>query len=172
MSVRGKALAVLFLLAAVLGAAMVRVAPPRTLDRLPWYTAREAGELLADLGPDGRRRYAANERLDLGFLAVYSAFAFLATGLLWEGRLSGPAIRRARRLALVPGLFDLAETSLVLSALAGWPESLPAKLGWLCLLTPAKWLSAAVLAASALAGAALRFGRPGLSPPQPQRRNS
>lgn len=172
MSARAKALAVLLLLAAAIGAAMVRVAPPRTLDRLPWYTAREAAGLLEDLGPDGRRRYAANERLDLGFLAVYSAFAFLATGLLWEGRLSEPAVRRARRLALLPGLVDLAETSLVLSALAGYPESLPAKIGWLCLLTPAKWLSAAILAASALAGAALRFVRPLPPLSEPQGRNS
>lgn len=83
-----------------------------------------------------------------------------------------PALRRARRLALLPGLFDLAETSLVLSALAGYPESLPAKIGWLCLLTPAKWLAAAALAASALAGAALRVGRPSPPLPEPHGRNS
>lgn len=154
MSVRAKALLGLFLLAAALAAAMDVVGPSRTLDKLPWYTAEQAAALLSDLGPEGRRRYLRNELLDLGFLAVYSAFAFLATGALWERRLSGRALRRAQGLSLLPGLLDLAETSLVLSALTGGPASLPAKIGWLCLLTPAKWLSGAVLAASALAGAA------------------
>lgn len=154
MSVRAKALLGLFLLAAALGAAMSVVGPSRTLDKLPWYTAEEAMTLLSDLGPEGQRRYLRNELLDLGFLAAYSAFAFLAAGLLWESRLSPTALRRAQGLSLLPGLFDLAETTLVLSALAGEPSRLPAKVGWLCLLTPAKWLAGAVLTVFALAGAA------------------
>ena len=113
--------------------------------------------LLSDLGPEGRLRYLRNECLDLGFLFVYSVFAFIATGWIWEGRLSAQGVRRGQYLSLLPGLVDLTETSLVISALRGYPSGLPAKITWLCLATPAKWLAAAVLVASALGGTALNY---------------
>lgn len=156
-SSRGKALLGLLLVAAALAAVMGKIGPAQSLDRLPWYTAPKALTLLADLGPEGRARYVRNECVDLVFLCVYSAFAYVATGWIWEGRLSPPAVRRAQRLSLLPGLFDLAETTLVLSALSGSPDNLTAKVGWLCLLTPAKWLAAAALVAFALCGAALNL---------------
>ncbi|MDD5303181.1 MAG: hypothetical protein PHS14_08730 [Elusimicrobia bacterium] len=157
---RGKALLGLALAAAALGALMGVVGPARSLDKLPWYTATEAVKLLADLGPEGRGRYLRNECLDLVFLLVYSAFAFIATGRLWEGRLSAPAVRGGQYLSLLPGALDLAETSLVISALAGYPGGLTAKIGWLCLATPAKWLAASLLILSALCGAALSLRGP------------
>lgn len=153
MSARGKALAALAALAAVILAAMASVGPAFSLDRLPWYTADEAMALLSALGPDGQARYLRNEVLDLGFIAVYSAFAFLATGALWEGTIPPRGLRAARALALLPGLLDLVETSLVISVLTGDPGAVPGKVAWLVRATPAKWASAAALVAFALAGA-------------------
>lgn len=157
---RGKALLGLLLVGAALISLMGAFGPARTLDKLPWYTAPEALKLLQDLGPEGRLRYLRNEWIDLAFLLVYSAFAFIATGWIWEGRLSAPAVRRAQYLSLLPGVFDLAETSLVIAALSSYPAGLTAKIGWLCLATPAKWLAASALVVSALCGAALGFWRP------------
>lgn len=157
---RGKSLLGLLLLAVALVALMGAVGPARTLDKLPWYTAEEGLKLLADLGAEGRLRYLRNEWLDLGFLFAYSAFAFIATGWIWEGRLGAPAVRRGQYLALLPGVFDLVETSLVISALSGYPEGLTAKMSGLCLATPAKWLAAALLIVSALCGAALNVWKP------------
>lgn len=148
------------LAAAALVALMGGFGPARTLDKLPWYTATEGLDLLSDLGPEGRLRYMRNESLDLGFLLVYSVFAFIATGWIWEGRLSAPAVRRGQYLSLLPGVIDLTETSLVISTLAGYPGGVPAKISWLCFATPAKWFAALLLIASALCGAALNFLRP------------
>lgn len=157
---RGRAVLGLVLAAAALAAVMGSIGPAKSLDRLPWYTAPQALKLLADLGPEGRARYFRNECVDLVFLCAYSALACVATGWIWERRLSPAAVRRAQLLSLLPGLFDLAETALVLSALSGYPDGLAAKIGWLCLFTPAKWLAAAALLASALCGAALNAARP------------
>lgn len=154
MSARAKALAALAALAAVILAAMAAVGPAASLDRLPWYSVDEALALLSALGPDGRARYLRNELLDLAFIAVYSAFSYLAAGALWEAALPSRALRLARALTLLPGLLDLAETTLVLSALTGDPAALPAKAAWLRLATPAKWAAAAALAIFAAAGAA------------------
>lgn len=150
----------LLLVAAVLVSLMGAFGPARTLDKLPWYTAPQGLKLLADLGPEGRRSYLRNECLDLAFLLVYSVFAFIATGWIWEARLSAPAVRRGQYLSLLLGVIDLAETSLVISTLAGYPEGLAAKISWLCLATPAKWFAASVLILSALGGAAFNFRKP------------
>lgn len=150
----GRALLALAALAACILAAMAAVGPAHTLDKLFWYTAEDATALLSGLGPDGQARYLRNELLDLAFIAVYSAFAFLAAGPLWGSRLSPRALRAVRGLVLLPGLLDLVETTLVISALTGAPEALPAKVRWLCAATPAKWSAAAVLLVCALAGAA------------------
>lgn len=154
MSSRAKALVALAAAAVAALAAMRAVGPPLSLDRMPWYTADEAMALLSALGPDGQARYLRNELLDLLFIAAYSAFAFLATDALWESVLPPRGLRAARAFSLLTGLLDLAETSLVISVLAGDPASIPAKLRWLCPATPAKWASAAALLVFTLAGAA------------------
>lgn len=153
MSARGRSLLLLALAAAGLLAAMAAVGPPRSLDRLLWYTPDEALALLSALGPEGQARYLRNELIDLAFLCVYSAFAFIAAAPLWERALRPGGLRLARGLCLLPGALDLAETSLVISALTGDPAALPAKLRWLCVATPAKWAAAAALAVFAAAGA-------------------
>lgn len=154
MSRRGLALLLLALAAAVLLAAMAAVGPAFSLDRMLWYTEDEARALLSALGPDGQARYLRNELLDLAFIGVYGAFSRLAVGALWGGVLNGRALRLAQGLALAPAALDLAETSLVISALTGPTASLSAKLSILCLATPAKWAAAAALLLFALAGAA------------------
>jgi hypothetical protein len=157
MTSRAKSLLVLLAIAAAIVVLMGVVGPSRTLDKLPWYTAEAGLKLLSELGPEGRLRYLRNEFLDLLFLLAYSVLAFIATGWLWDDRLSAPALRRAQCLALIPGAIDLAETSLVISALIGYPDRLSAKIGWLCLATPAKWLAAAILVFTSVCGAALKL---------------
>lgn len=134
---RAKALVVLFLVLAALVAAMTFVGPGETLDKKLWYSAATAEGLLEALGPAGRVRYLHNELLDLVFLLVYSLFAYIA-------------LRRWRLLAFLPGVFDLAETSLVIRVLSDYPADLSRRLSWLCFLTPAKWCGAALLAAFVL----------------------
>ena len=152
-SARAKALAALFLILAALAVAMTRIGPAETLDKKFRYSAAAAARLLEDLGGEGRARYLRSERLDLAFLLVYTAFAYLAMGAIWEEKTSAQALRRWRAVAFLPGLFDLAETSLVLRTLSDYPGDLSRRLAWLCWLTPAKWSAAAVLAALALYGA-------------------
>jgi hypothetical protein len=152
---RGRALLGLVLAAAGILALMRFFGPAKSLDRLPWYTAAEASSLLESLGPEGRARYLRNEWLDMGFVLIYSAFAVIAMGRVWERRLSARAVRLGQGLCLLPGLFDFAENSLVISALSRYPAGLDARISWLCLATPAKWLAVAAMIAAILAGAAL-----------------
>lgn len=119
------------------------VQPPAldSLDARFAYAPHDALQLIALLGPIGRRQYLVHELADLAFIATYAA---ISVRLLGGPRRIGTT---TLFLALLPAAADLIETSSILVALAAYP----AQPAWAYLLmsraTPLKWLSGGALAA-------------------------
>jgi hypothetical protein len=116
---------VLICLYALIGSAMLVVRPEGKLDTRFYYTLEEALSWFHSLSRESRANYVLFELLDLGYIVVYSAIAYLLLG----------------KWALIPGLLDLGENIPVLLYLHGKVD-LPEHLG---IVTCLKWITGTVM---------------------------
>ncbi|MBK8173333.1 MAG: hypothetical protein IPK60_23775 [Sandaracinaceae bacterium] len=132
---------VLGLVAMATSATLVAIGPSQTLDTRFFYSAQTAHDFLVDIGAEGRSAYLRVECIDFGLICVYSAFLLRVFLRRFEGR-------PLHWIALVPGAFDLAETFTIFTLLTHDDFDVPGYLGY---LTCAKWVSAIVVLAVAIA---------------------
>jgi hypothetical protein len=107
------------------------------LDARFFYSANDVSRFFAELPPGRAGVYLEHQLLDLLFLSSYSVLSFSLAGFLFPG----PS--KLKSLALVPGVFDLIETSSIIAILLGAPIGLFA--GWLGFATCLKWSSGGLL---------------------------
>src|SRR5215207_2347275 len=120
---------VVLLLAALVADAFLILSSPNagTLDARILYTPAGAREFLIGLDDSSRAIYRLVATVDFGFIVVYSTLL-----VMWIRFLRNRAALPAKLhpiLALLPGLFDLAETASIFVML-GDPEHAPAPLPW------------------------------------------
>ncbi|MFL5783482.1 MAG: hypothetical protein ACJ76H_02660 [Bacteriovoracaceae bacterium] len=110
---------------AVIGASMLMLRTPGTLDTRLYYTNAEALQWISSLSPEMKETYLWHQYLDLGYLITYSLIAYLFLGY-W---------------ALIPGVLDLFETIFILLHLER-VVMLPEFLG---IVTCLKWISGVIV---------------------------
>lgn len=121
---------------ALIGFSMHSLGLEQTLDRMQFYTADEASLLLNSLSESGVRDYLKNEILDLFFLATYSTLFFNLIRRYFE------KINWLHWCALVPGIFDVVETSTIIRLLTGNLLQPPT---WLGYVTCLKWIGVTIM---------------------------
>lgn len=131
--------ATLTLLLLLIGVSMEIWGSHRALDVKFYYSANEARDFLRSMDAAEAAAYLRNEILDLGFLSTYSALSRSFMCRFY------PSNRALHIWALVPGFFDLIETSAIIWLLLH-PESNPP--GWLGVTTCLKWLTGATVIAT------------------------
>ena len=124
------------------GALMIFFGPENSLDAKIYYTGEEAREFLKGLGDGQSDSYFINELLDLLFIFLYSTLAFISARRIFK------TLAFAPWFALVPGVFDLIETSTILFILKVGDTLLA--LDNLGLVTFLKWATGVVLVVLAL----------------------
>ena len=131
------------LIAAAIGLeiALVVLPPfPDILDARLFYTADQAFALLDRLGPNGRASYVRHQLVDLLFIATYTCLARGVSGWL----------RGRRWTALVPGAFDVLETTGILGLLAMHPSRPVLLAGAIGLCTTLKWAGSVIFGVACL----------------------
>lgn len=107
------------------------------LDMRIYYTSEDAAKYLLNLSLEKANLYFDHELFDLLFLTSYSALFFFS----FEGLF--PHASSLKWITVLPGLFDLFETTGILVALSFGPKSLT--MCWLGIFTLLKWLSGLVV---------------------------
>jgi hypothetical protein len=105
------------------------------------FTQDDAYNALTDFGPEGRKRYALLEVVDLAYPVAYGSF--FALGIIYAFRRlfgRGNAAQLLALLALAGWLADWLENSSVLTMIAVYPNKLPALGQFLSFDSPIKWL--------------------------------
>jgi hypothetical protein len=139
------AVVVLLLAVAIADAFLVLSSPDAgTLDGRIVYTPSGAREFLAGLDESSRAVYRLVATVDFAFILVYTTA--LVTWVRFLRNRAALPVRAHPILAVVPGLFDVAETTAIVLMLSD--SAALGALSWLAAVaTPLKWLSgAAVLA--------------------------
>jgi hypothetical protein len=132
---------VVLLLAVVVADAFLLLSSPDagTLDARLAYTPAGAREFLGGLDDSARAVYRLVASVDFAFIVVYTTAL-----VMWVRFLRNRAALPAKAhpiLAVVPGLFDLAETGSIFAMLSD-PAGAPAVLAWIAAIaTPLKWLT-------------------------------
>ncbi|MEK6628154.1 MAG: hypothetical protein AABY53_05970, partial [Bdellovibrionota bacterium] len=127
----------LFAILAIVATLMVKIDSQNTLDARFYYSGLEAVQYFKSLSDKDSYRYLVTEVFDLSFIITYTALLFLSLKrLVYKSQ-------KVKYLAFIPGIFDLVETSTIISVLLGKIsiESHP----WLGLITAMKWSFALVL---------------------------
>ncbi len=108
---------------------MLLLPTPGSLDVRFYYSAAEARTFLAGLSPSQAHTYLLHEWWDLLFLTAYSWLFVRLLRTPW---------------AVVPGVFDLIETTIIIAVLSGISSAPIAPLG---AITALKWSSLTIIAA-------------------------
>ena len=127
-----------------IGILMLLTSPKEILDTKLFYTGAQARALLSSFDPMVREQYFRNELLDMLFITSYTGALVLAFYRLFPGK------KFVQFLAILPGAFDLIETSAILLALKGglsWSH-----FDWLGAVTCMKWVCAGIALAILAAG--------------------
>jgi hypothetical protein len=106
-----------------------------SLDSRLFYSAAEAKVFFQYLSHEQSRAYLKNEFFDLGFIVSYTLLFY------WLYRRMVSHRSWLSALALIPGAFDLIETSVIIGVLSGGVQSPPA---WLGFATCLKWTTGAI----------------------------
>lgn len=114
----------------------------KALDVRLYYSALEAQDFFAGLSSAEVNAYIRHELFDVAFIFTYSYLLLLQIRRVYKPSLMMTGI------AVLPGIFDLIETSTILTVLMGWIEA-PA---WLGAITFVKWMTAAVSLLTILSG--------------------
>lgn len=114
--------------------------PHDVLDIRFFYTSSQANNYLRGLNDFKARSYLFKETLDLLFFTTYSLLFFLLARRFYF---------RKAWLALLPGLFDLIETTTIIFLLINRTQESPV---WLGYATCLKWTSGFVVGAAIVAG--------------------
>jgi hypothetical protein len=118
----------------LIGSAMHIWGSHESLDIRFYYSADEAKSFFQNLSPSETRAYLQNEFFDVGFFVTYSFLLFC-----WFQRVYR-AYPRHSFIALIPGMFDLVETSVIIAVLVGLIKEPPT---WLGMTTCLKWTTGA-----------------------------
>lgn len=131
---------VLLLASAVADAFLLLSSPDSgTLDARIFYTPSGARAFLSELDESGRAVYRLVASVDFAFIVVYTS-ALVTWVRFLRNRAALPS-KAHPILALIPGLFDLAETGSIFAMLSD-PTGAPAVLAWVAAIaTPIKWLT-------------------------------
>jgi hypothetical protein len=135
---------VVLLLAVLVADAFLVLSSPAagTLDARLVYTPAGARDFIAGLDASSGAIYRLVEAVDLAFIVVYTT-AFVTWVRFLRNRAALP-VRAYPVLAVVPGIFDLAETTAIFMMLSD--DAAPAVLAIVAAVaTPLKWLSGAAL---------------------------
>jgi len=128
---------------ALSGIAILIVGTLNSLDVRFYYTAQQADDFLRSLSPLESQRYLRTELLDLIFLSSYSVLLAFSMRRLYPSKIF------LAWYAIIPGVFDLAETMTIILLLAKWISYPPP---WLGLATCLKWTIGASVIALVLGG--------------------
>ncbi len=130
----------LAVLLGLIGLVMHIWGPDDELDIKFFYTSVQANNFLQGLSASQAGAYLLNEIMDLLFLSTYSLlFFFLARRFYF----------RKTWMALVPGFFDLIETTTIIFLLINRSWAPP---HWLGYATSLKWTTGIILAITILVG--------------------
>jgi hypothetical protein len=106
------------------------------LDAKLYYSHAFANDFFANLTPQERAVYLRHEWFDLGLIVSYtSAFFMWSKRLFVKSKVMGA-------VALIPGAFDLLETSSIIYILANDVQDVVA---WLGIITLHKWILGAII---------------------------
>jgi hypothetical protein len=139
-----KRIRILLVLIVVLDVAMMTLGPRATLDMKLYYTGEQARSLLSSFDAHEGNTYFINELFDLVFISAYSSLFFF--GL----RKAFPKSRIAGPIALVPGFFDVIETSFILYALR--TQGPHPFFDWLGVATFLKWTTGSLVNLTMIVG--------------------
>jgi hypothetical protein len=137
----------LFIAMIAIGISMHIWGPQESLDTKLFYTAGQANSFINGLSSSEHQAYLLNQVLDLFFLTTYSLlFFFLFHRLRYRNAWIG----------IVPGIFDLVETTIIIFALRNSSFYPPV---WLGYMTCLKWVVGLIVVFLII----LRFSRAGFS---------
>lgn len=111
--------------------AMKIVGPAETLDVHLYYNQMDTWSFFQTLGAEDAIRYFRNELLDLVFIGLYSSLLYISFERLTRLK------KTFRKIAYLPGCFDLIETFWILAVLKTGDISGPVL--WLGVMTFLKW---------------------------------
>lgn len=144
-----KTIALFVILATLLGI-MMSLQVYGSLDGRLYYSAQEARDLFVLMTSPERQAYFKTEIVDLFFILTYTAIFIVTFGKLFPRNLF------FLYLAIIPGLCDLIETSVILYALK-YSEPLYA-FDWLGIFTWLKWVIGAGVVIFLFVMSRRRFG--------------
>ena len=130
---------------------MVITVVRNSLDARIFYTGEESMAFFNALSSDDWHKYVRTEMMDLFFLTTYTSLSISFMKGLY------PAKKILHGIAIIPGFFDLIETSTIIlflvkasdSTLKEWLSVFPS---WMGYITCAKWMTGLVVVAILLFG--------------------
>lgn len=126
----------LFAILIIIDLAMIFLGVGETLDKKIYYSGVEANALLNAFSEERKNKYFYNQILDLLLITTYSAIFYVNFKKVIQSK-------SIALLSLVPGLFDLIETSAIILILKN--PNYVSILEWLGCITFLKWTTGFVV---------------------------